>query len=386
MVALVLRLRLAQLSNGLRRGGVQLLGLVVLLAFGVALTGYLLDAFGALASASAADAATGTVLIGSVVTLGFVLVPLLLPGDDPLDARSFTPLGRPRAGVVWGLALAAVIGVPTILLIVVAAGFAHSWAWNPDAAPIASLAAVLIVLTGVLGARLARSFGAVVLMTRGLREAAGIVLLLVLLAATPFVLMLLLGGDDPQLQSRLGEWAAGLSDSPLGFAWAAPVAAAAGDSDVAWQRLGMAALVLGVVAVAWHLLALRMQRMPAPRLDGSPAREAGLGWFDVMPATLVGAIAGRSFSYWMRDGRYKFALAVIPVVAVLVVVPFAVVGVWWQNLALIPLPSCVCSWAGCCTTISRTTTRRCGCMSRRTLRAGRIASAESCLCSCSAFR
>ncbi|HEU4806935.1 MAG TPA: ABC transporter permease, partial [Homoserinimonas sp.] len=73
------------------------------------------------------------------------------------------------------------------------------------------------------------------------------------------------------------------------------------------------------------------------RPDNS-ARTTGLGWFAVMPGNPLGAVAARSLSYWMRDGRYRLALLVVPVVPILLIAPLLIAGVWWQNVALVPLP------------------------------------------------
>jgi ABC-2 type transport system permease protein len=58
----------------------------------------------------------------------------------------------------------------------------------------------------------------------------------------------------------------------------------------------------------------------------------------VVPQTPAGAVAARSLTYWARDGRYRLSLLVVPIIPILLVPPLLVAGVWWENLALIPLP------------------------------------------------
>lgn len=339
MVALLLRLRFGQLSNTLRRSPVQLLGMAVLLVLGVALTGYVVAVFDGLDVADVAHARTTVVFLGSAIIFAFLLVPLIFGSDDALDPRALSTFGLSSGPVAGGLALASAVSVPPVLLAVVAVSHALTWAGHPGAALVSVLSAVLIVATGVLGARLARSLGTLVFANRRLRDVAGGFGSFAILAATPFVLVLLLAGDDQALAAELDRFARILAGTPLGLAWAAPADAAAGDGGSAWTKVLLAFAFVALLWLVWSALVRWMLRSPvrAPEHDAIRPGD-GLGWFDWFPGTEVGAIAARSISYWTRDGRYKFALAVIPVVPILVIVPFLVIGVWWQNLALVPLP------------------------------------------------
>jgi ABC-2 type transport system permease protein len=338
VVALFLRLRLAQFSHAMRRRPEQLLGFVLLLGIGLVLTSFVIDAFTALPSQALSDAATRGVLTGSVITFAFFVVPLLASADDIADPRVFGPLGLKPGVVASGLALSGLLSVPSVLLAVVA--FAHFLAWSarPGTTLVAALSAVAIVATAVLGARLTRSFGALFFSTRRMREMAGLLGVLALVTAVPFVLALGLGGRASGAADRVVEIARGLGDSPLGLAWAAPADAAAGDLEGAWGKLGLTVVFLAVLWALWYAVVWRMLRSRAAMDPALEVGSRGLGWFDVFPRSEVGAIAARSVTYWVRDGRYKLALAVIPVVSIIVVIPFFVVGVWWQNLALVPLP------------------------------------------------
>ncbi|QEE61841.1 hypothetical protein FVA74_09870 [Salinibacterium sp. dk2585] len=338
MVALFLRLRLTQLAHALRRRPEQLFGLALLLGLGIALTGYVTESFLDPNVFPTRDAATAGVIVGSLVTLGFFVVPVVASSDDVADPRVFGPLGVEPLVVARGLALSALLSVPSVLLIVTAGAYFVAWSQHPGVGLVAFLASVLIVVTGVLGARLMRSFAALVFSTRRLRELAGILGVFALLACLPFVLALLLGMREASIVERLGGAAAGLGASPLGQAWAAPTLAAAGDMGGAWLKLALAALFVAALWLLWHALVIVMLRSQASAELSAEWGGRGLGWFDLLPRSEAGVIAARSLSYWARDGRYKLALAVIPVVSLIVVIPFLVVGVWWQNLALVPLP------------------------------------------------
>jgi ABC-2 type transport system permease protein len=112
--------------------------------------------------------------------------------------------------------------------------------------------------------------------------------------------------------------------------------AADGDSAGAWLMLLYGVAVLAVIWAAWRLLVGRM--LVTPQRPESALRTTGLGWFSVMPGNPLGAVAARSLSYWVRDGRYRLALLVVPIVPALLIAPLLIAGVWWQNLALVPLP------------------------------------------------
>lgn len=345
MVALFLQLRLSQLSHALRRPASQLFGLTLILALGIALTGYALDTFAELREATPEFAGVVGILVGSAITLIFFGVPLFTAADDAADPRAFAALGLRPGVIARGLAISALVSVPSVLLVVVAGAYAASWMVRPGAGVVSVLSGLLIVVTGVLAARVSKSLATVLFSSRHLRELAGVLGVLAVLAALPFVLSLLLGSFGVVGLPRLGEVSAVLAGSPLGFAWAAPVDAASGNQAAAWGKLLLAVIVVALLAIAWRALVSLIMRLRVPRDSALASGGRGLGWFDVFAGSEVGAIAARSMTYWLRDARYRMVLIIIPVVALLVIVPFLVVGVWWQNLALVPLPV-ICLFLG----------------------------------------
>lgn len=342
MVAVFLRLRLRQLANSLRRPPAQLLGLALLIGYAVAATAFALTFVAELRSDDVELAGSIMVIAGSVVTLCYLLVPLFFGEDDPADPRAFAALGLPPARIATGLALSSLISVPVALLAVLAAAQIGVWNGHPDAAIISVFSAIIVVVTCALGARLTRSIAAFWLQRRNSRGIAGSVVIGTLLLLAPgLVGIATTRWSDPDSVARLADMAGILGSTPLGAAWAAPAVAAAGD-DGAWGLLGLGALFVVVLWVCWRILVGRMLVTPR-RPDGAP-RPAGLGWFanldwfSVLPTTPAGAIAARSLSYWVRDGRYRLALLAVPMVPLLLIPPLLVAGVWWQNVALIPLP------------------------------------------------
>lgn len=335
MVAVFLRLRFTQLVNALRRPPVHLLGLAVLIGYAIAAVVFSIDMIDGLRD----HGALGNVIIvgGSIVTIGYVAIPLFFGADDPADPRATLCAAVPPLRVASGLAVSAIISVPALLLVALAVGQVFAWSEHSDATLVAVLAGLIIIATGVLGARLTRTIAAFWLHRRRARETVGLVVIAGLLVSTPGLISI--AGTDwatPEAQDRLAGFARTLGETPAGAAWAAPMWAAAGEPQTAWLSLLYGALVVVVMWFVWLLLVKRMLVSP-PRPE-SIIRVTGLGWFDWMPATPAGAVAARSLSYWVRDGRYRLSLLAVPIVPLLLLPPLMVADVWWQNLALIPLP------------------------------------------------
>ncbi|MEX1079235.1 MAG: ABC transporter permease [Homoserinimonas sp.] len=337
MVAVFLRLRLTQLANSLRRPPVHLLGLMVLLGYAVAGTVFALGAVDDLRVADEASVGSMITICGSLILFGFLLIPLFFGSDDPADPRACASTGLPAGRVAVGLGVSAVISVPALLLAVLAASQIAAWADHPGAAVVAVFSAVIILATGVLGARTARSIAAFWLHGRRARETVGLIVVGALLLVSPGLIGIAsTDWSTRESQERLADVASVLSETPLGAPWAAPALAAGGDASGAWLLLLFGLVVLAVIWAVWRVLVGRM--MVTPQRPDSAIRTTGLGWFAIMPGNPVGAVAARSLSYWMRDGRYRLALLVVPIVPILLIVPLLIAGVWWQNLALIPLP------------------------------------------------
>ena len=77
-----------------------------------------------------------------------------------------------------------------------------------------------------------------------------------------------------------------------------------------WRRRASAIAVatLVVVAVVWDRALRARAGEPAPTRR-SPRKGRGLGWFDRLPATPLGAVTARCLTYWARDPRYALAVA-----------------------------------------------------------------------------
>jgi ABC-2 type transport system permease protein len=336
VVALVLRLRLALLANAFRRSPWQVLGLVAAGVYGILVTVLAIGALAGLRDADVPAARDIVVAGGAFVVLGALVVPLVLGSDDAMDPRRFAPYGIEPRRLALALGLAALVGAPGVVLVVVALTTVVTWARDPVTALVAVAAALAAVATCVLVARLSTVFASVLLSTRRARETTGLVAGVVAVLLVPAVVALaqadLLDDGLRPVRGLLGI----IAWTPLGAAWAAPAAAVQGDAGAA---LGMLLVALGSVAL---LALLWIHAIPwaltAPdRAQGGRAR-TGLGWFGRFGASPAGAVAARSVTYWVRDPRYRATLVLIPVLPLVLLVPLVIVDVDAHVLALVPLP------------------------------------------------
>ena len=133
MVATLLRLRFRVLGNQLARSPWQLVGFVFGALYGLGLlvaivVGLVLLGFAGLAPASAV-----IVGAGSLVTLGWALIPLLAFGvDTTLDPDRLVVFPMSLSRMMVALAVAAVTGIPGIITSVAAVATVATWAHWPD--------------------------------------------------------------------------------------------------------------------------------------------------------------------------------------------------------------------------------------------------------------
>jgi len=309
----LVRLKLTLLRNGLRRSAWQVVGLVVAALYGLsALVAALVGLF-ALSFVDAQVRADVLVVVGSLLVLGWWVVPLVAFGvDSTLDPRRFVTFGVPRRDLLVGLTLAGLIGIPGVVTAVGALATPLSWWREPAAALAALVGGAVAVLACTIGSRATTTALAPVIGRRRVREVvAGIAILPV------FFLGPLLGAlaEGAAAVDGLGSVARVLSWTPVGAPWALAPAVADGDWAGAVARLVIALLTVVLALRVWSWALDRTLTEPAGA--GGDARARGLGWFGRLPATPTGAVAARAATYWLRDPRYSIAVAIVPVLPVL---------------------------------------------------------------------
>ncbi|MET4638251.1 hypothetical protein [Mycetocola sp. 2940] len=336
MVAQLLGLRLRLLANGFRRSVWQLLGIVLGTAAGVALV--VLLGSGLIALRFAPDELTRNLLVlaGSFVVLGFVLLPLVFGVDDDMDPRRFALVGFSQRRLSVGLLLAALISVPSLVILILSALTVVTWARGPLPLLLAVLSAVLAVATCVLAARVTTALASLLLATRRSRELTGVISTLVLVLLAPAIILLSSVDWARDGVTVLGDAADVVSWTPFGAVWSVPGDAAMGDVNGALLKLGVATATAALLWLAWDRLVAHM--LVTPEREPVAKTYGGMGWFDVLPGRPASVIAARSITYWARDSRYLVSILIIPLVPFIMILPFLVIGVPISTLSLLPLP------------------------------------------------
>ncbi|MGF1661324.1 MAG: hypothetical protein ACFCVG_02440 [Kineosporiaceae bacterium] len=282
----------------------------------------------ALRAAPVETAAALVTAVGTVVTVAWLLLPLVLGSEDEtLDPVRFALLPLSGRRLTAALVVASLVGAAPLGTVLVAAAGVVTWSRGAGPLAVAVLGVPLAVLTAVLASRALSALAAGVLASRRGREVLGVVLVLALSGAG--LLPVLIGevAVTFSLDGPAGTVLDVLSWTPAAAAWAAPGAAAQGEAAGALGRLAVA--VVSVVLL-WSAAEWGVERRVRPRTTGRRRSTAAAGPHrlggraaGLLPDTPAGAVAARALAYWRRDSRYGLALLGAPVV-VLVLVALAV--------------------------------------------------------------
>lgn len=336
MVEQLLRLKLRLLGNAFRRSPWRIVWLVLGLSAALGVSIFTLSALVGARLLSASDAAAPVEVFGALVTVGFVVVPLVFGVDDVLDPRRFSLFGISTSRLATSLAVSALIGIPAVAITIVAVGQVVTWSRGPLAVLLAILGVPVIVATCLLCSRVSTALAAFILSSRRTRDSAALVAT-ALLAVFAFVFIVFLRTNwQEHAVSMLHQVARIASWTPFGAVWAAPADAATGNLGTALLRELLALVFLGLLWLAWRTL-VKYMLVTQPRSAGARSYH-GLGLFRVVPVSSASVIAERSFTYWIRDARYHASLLVIPVIPFLLMVPLLIIGVPTNILALLPVP------------------------------------------------
>ena len=336
MVEQLLRLKLRLLGNAFKRSPWRIVGVVIGLAAALGAAIVVVAGLIGLRFENVEAAGRGVEVFGSILVVGFIIVPLVFGIDDVLDPRNFSLFGIPTSKLANALLISALVGIPTIAMTLIALAQVVTWSRTPLSVVLAIVAVPVIVGTCLLCARVSTSLAAFALSSRRSRDSAGL-LGFVALAAFLLLLVLIRGvnwlQDGAQVLARVANV---VSWTPLGAVWAAPADAAAGRIGTALLRELIALVFLGLLWLAWRQL-VKVMLVTQPRA-ASARSYRGLGLFRVLPVSPTSVIAERSFTYWIRDARYHASLLVIPIIPFLLMVPLLIIEVPTNILALIPVP------------------------------------------------
>jgi ABC-2 type transport system permease protein len=310
--------------------------MILALVYGLGLAAVVTVGLGALRLSTPDIARVILIVFGSIVVLAFLVLPLAFGVDDTIDPRKFALFGIATGRLALSLAVAAAVSVPT--LVVTIFSIAQVVTWSRGVVPVlfALGAAVLIVPTCVLAARVSTAVAASFLSSRRSRDTSGIVLIVVLAAAAPLVALAATVDWQAQGLPIVRRIAAIASWTPFGALWSAPGDAALGRTGLAGIKLAIGVVFLLILWAAWRSLVAMM--LVRPQREAAARLYTGLGWFERLPSTPLGAIAARSLTYWGRDARYRVSLAVIPVVPIFMILALVIAGIPAGIIVWIPVP------------------------------------------------
>lgn len=356
MVAQFVRLKLALLGNTLKRSVWQTIGMAVALLYGMGVIAGLVVAAIVGGGTDATLTGHAITVVGSLVVLGWCIVPIFAFGVDPtLDPQRFSTFAIPRRTLLTGLAAAGVVSVPGATTALATGGVAFAWWREPWLIPVALLGGALALVTCVVGSRAITTALAPLLESRRYREVLAAFALVPIVLIGPTVGWLADGAAETSSGSggttvtvtadgsvfgavvvRLAELAAW---TPFGAAWSLPSAVHDGAWGVAVARL---AIAVGTVALLWSLWDRSLAKaLVTPSVGGGRgARGKGLGWFERFPSTPMGAVAARCTTYWIRDPRYSAGISIILLMPVILWVPASASG----SLELLLLAGPVVAW------------------------------------------
>ncbi|MDQ0575891.1 hypothetical protein [Agromyces albus] len=337
MVAQFLRLKLRLLANIFRRSPWQVVGIVVGLIYGLGVAVLLFTALVGLRFVGDVEVIRDAFTVaGAATIIGFIVFPLVFGVDDTMDPRRFALFGVPNHTLAFGLAVAAVVGIPAFVLAIVLLGTVFTWSRGPAELLLAIIAAAMAFATCILIARVATGLASLLLATRRARELMGVLGILLIVMLSPILVVLVTADWASSGLGVLESIAGVLGWTPLGAVFAIPGDAAAGDWGAAILKLLIAAATVGAIWLGWQALVARM--LVTPGREASAKSYRGLGWFDRMPHGATGAVAARSLTYWFRDARYWVSLVMVPIAPVFVMVPLSLAGIPLIYVALIPVP------------------------------------------------
>ena len=345
MVATLLSLRWASLRHNLRREpwravllGLGLLWCLALLPT-IVMSGFYLGMM------RREWAETSLTLAGTVFTLGWLIIPVILPSlDDTLDVERFAGLGINARRLAPGLLVASLVGLPTLVAGVVTLVPVVTWlrAGEPGAVAVALVAAPLGWAICLLGARAAAVTTRRVLATRAARRASALVAGAVFVALAAGAKWVADQGLELALE-KLPDIPNLLGWTPLAATWAAPIAAARGEWGGVAGRLAVAAVAVALAAWWWTRAMDRWLTAPPPRSGMARRRRDGiLGRVTPAPDGQGGAavrddrrhgwaavstIARRTARSWATDPRYLASLgSAVALPAVLALLAWMVLG------------------------------------------------------------
>jgi ABC-2 type transport system permease protein len=255
-------------------------------------------------------------------TAGWLVAPVLTGGsDETLQPEHFRLLPIPPRRLAFGFLVTALVGPAPLATLIAVCGLVGFGLRAGPAAGVAALVAVPLQLAfAVVLSRVVLAALAAVLRSRRGKDLG--VLLAALVGVLSIPVRIAVQTVGPILLHRESPtFSAVLRALPTGWGAVAVRAAARGEWPLVLAALAGLALLVAVLLVAWsRLLVRRMTTVPAGGAGGERARRRTqrAERRGVLPATPVGAVAGKELRMWSRDARRRVVLLSSMLVGVLV--------------------------------------------------------------------
>ena len=307
MVGHLVSLKWKYVQASFRRSVWAVIGLVIAAVYAVlALLGL---AVGYLAAAFEAPE-TGpliALLAGSVLAIGWSVVPIFFSGlDGTLDESRFVLFPIEPATLQKGQFLGGFVGIPGVASVLAVLLGLIAYGSQPLLLIVYLVCAVLGLANLMVWARLANRLG--IMLSANPRVANG---LMIVAAVLMMSMGFISGGTATYLMRHwdaLFPFLPWLGVTPFGAAYAVPYWLAAGNVPAA---LGCLVLTLGYLAGGWWLWGKNLARSmanvggSAHRVSAAEVAAGDLGLFARFPATPRGAVAARTLHSLLKDNRLQ---------------------------------------------------------------------------------
>jgi len=309
MVAHILKLKLRLLGNGFKRSTGQLIGVIIGGVYALGMIVMLtLAAF--YSAGQTQNAAELSIVLASVVVLGWAIVPPLLTGVDlTLEPSRFVHFGISQKILAPALVLSGFISLPAILTIIGLLGGTLLWRFEAGPMVAAVLAALVTAAMAVLVCQYLTILSTALRAKRRFRELTFALLFLVLICFGPIISSV--AGAAQSMTDWLSPLSNVLSYTPFGAAAALPGAL----SESNFAKFAVCLLLAVIYLGGLYFLVARAtaEATVTPPPEQRAAKQSGLGFFKFVPATPTGAVTARALTYWFKDPRYAIGVLMVPV-------------------------------------------------------------------------
>ena len=327
-VTVFVGLKLRMMGYRLRSGPRLLVGFIfgAIAGLCLAITGFSLFLLSGAVGHDAGLTVAG--LVGAVLTVGWLLLPLLFFGvDDTLDPARFALFPLRRRTLTLGLLAGALVGIPGVATALALVGLAIAGGLRAGVAGavVGVLGAILALLVCVTVSGAVTSALAGLLRTRRVRDLAAVMLAVLAASIGPLNLLLSSTLANATLTPAL-RLARVLGWTPLSAGFMAPYDVADGRPLLAVARL---AIVAGTVVLLLGWWSSTMESAMVGASAGPVVRATRGGAVGALVPRILGAlrpgpftaIVAQELRYWSRDARRRAGLisitvggAVVPVV------------------------------------------------------------------------